>query len=94
MGRVGPRTKHIDVRHHHLRHQLQEETLTLHFVKSEDNVSDIMTKNCPEKTFLRHSNRLLDGTVESWREDVSEDDTDAEQTDSSQRTSKSDRKSE
>ena len=91
---VGPRTKHIDVRHHHLRHQLQEETLTLHFVKSEDNVSDIMTKNCPEKTFLRHSNRLLDGTVESWREDVSEDDTDAGQTDSSQRTSESDRKSE
>ena len=68
---VGPRTKHINVRHHHIRQQVADGMLDVRFIKSEQNISDIMTKNCPEKTFQHHCQNLLDGNIESWREDDS-----------------------
>ena len=88
---VGPRTKHIDVRHHHIRQQLADRTLNLRFIKSEDNISDIMTKNCPEQTFKRHCEDLLNGTIDSWREDVSEDDNDEVRTEHSNESSEPER---
>ena len=80
---VGARTKHIDVRHHYLRAQLEEKTLEVKFVNSENNVSDIMTKNCAEKVFTRHANNILNGTIESWREDDDGSQPDEERTDGS-----------
>ena len=80
---VGARTKHIDVRHHYLRAQLEEKTLEVKFVNSENNVSDIMTKNCAKKVFTRHANNILNGTIESWREDDDGSQPDEERTDGS-----------
>ena len=68
---VGPRTKHIDMRHHHIRQQVADGMLDVRFIKSEQNISDTMTKNCPEKIFQRHCQNLLNGEIESWREDDS-----------------------
>ena len=48
-------------------------------MKSENNVSDLMTKNCTEQIFQCLCQDLLNGTLISWREDVSEDVVDDEQ---------------
>ena len=38
------RTKHIDLRHHWLREQVAKGTMRLHYVATEENSADIMTK--------------------------------------------------
>ena len=45
---VGARTKHIDVRHQFIRGPLQDKTLEISFIRSENNYADIMTKNVLE----------------------------------------------
>ena len=67
---VGPRTKHIDVRHHFIRGLIKQGTLKVRFIRSEYNPSDIMTKNAPAVIFGKHSEAILTGTIERWREDV------------------------
>ena len=73
---VGARTKHIDVRHHFIRGQIKMKTLKVKFIRSEDNPSDIMTKNTPAGIFARHAESILTGSVERWREDVNDSDED------------------
>ena len=46
---VGNRTKHIDVRYHHIREMYKEGRLQVRFVRSENNYADLMTKNVTEK---------------------------------------------
>ena len=38
------------------------------FVRSEDNESDICTKNTPEKLLKGHAQHIRNGTMKSWRE--------------------------
>ena len=40
-----PNTKHIDIRAHFVRSFVMDEEVTIDFVKSAENTSDIMTKN-------------------------------------------------
>ena len=42
---VSERTKHIDIRAHFVRSFAMDEVVTIDFVKSAENTSDIMTKN-------------------------------------------------
>ena len=39
------RTKHIDIRAHFLREYIEDGTLKVIFIRSEDNDADILTKN-------------------------------------------------
>jgi hypothetical protein len=48
------RTKHMDIRFHFVREQIEEGNLEIRFVRSEDNVADIFTKNTSRATFNRH----------------------------------------
>ena len=64
---VGARTKHIDVRHHFLREQWQISFL-VKFVRSEDNESDILTKNTVEKILKGHAENIRNGTPMAWRD--------------------------
>ena len=61
---VGQRTKHIDMRTHFVREYIEDDILKLVFVRSEDNDSDIFTKNTTEDLFLKHSNKMM-GDVET-----------------------------
>lgn len=45
------KSKHIDVRHHFIRQHVEEGTLKLEYVKSKENLADIMTKGLPGPTF-------------------------------------------
>ena len=67
---VGPRTKHVDTRHHFLRQMVSKRDLDTQYVRTELNTSDVLTKNLSEKDHLRHSATLRNGKLGSWREDV------------------------
>jgi hypothetical protein len=67
---VGSRTKHISVRYHFMRNEVTADKVIVIFVPSEENESDILTKNVIEKLFQYHSAQLLHGTLRHWREDV------------------------
>ena len=45
------RTKHIEIRHHILRDNVQKGNILLEKVASEDNVADILTKPLKRETF-------------------------------------------
>jgi hypothetical protein len=60
---VGQRTKHIDIRHHFLRDLWKSGQIEVVYVKSEDNIADLLTKNVPEATFERLAHGLLSGSI-------------------------------
>ena len=49
------RTKHIDARYHFIREYIVDGMVEIVFVPSEENGSDIFTKNVPKETYERHS---------------------------------------
>jgi hypothetical protein len=68
---VGMRTKHIDVRYHFLRDKVEDGSICFVYVRSENNPSDLCTKNVKQQIHDRHANNILNGTIDCWnREDV------------------------
>ena len=51
----GKRSKHIEVRYHHIREKISDGSVEIIFVKSEENIADGFTKNLPEELFQKHS---------------------------------------
>ena len=70
---VSQRTKHIDIRQHFLRNLVEEKRLDIRFVRSEDNSSDITTKNTPQDLHEKHTTKLKQGRLDCWKEDVKTD---------------------
>ena len=68
--KTGSRTKHIAVRYLYGRELFQNGHAVPYFVRSEDNVSDGLTKNQPEKLFSVHHEILMNGHLPFCREDV------------------------
>ncbi len=62
---ISARTKHIDIRWHFIRELYDRKIVTVKFVRSEDNPSDICTKNTPEKLQLKHANDMRNGTLDA-----------------------------
>jgi hypothetical protein len=60
---IGARTKHIDVKYHHVKDMLEDGELELRFVRSEHNFADLMTKNVREAIHTTLSVPLMDGTM-------------------------------
>ena len=52
------KTKHIDVRFHYLQELVDQGMIKLNFVRLEENVADIFTKNLSASLFDEHSKRL------------------------------------
>ena len=59
------RTKHIDIRYHFIRELIEDGTITIVFVRSEDNASDIFTKNVTRATFNRHIGKFVCDVTQS-----------------------------
>ena len=53
------RTKHVDTRYHWIRQFVDDEIVDVKYIKSENNVADICTKNLQPKLFEKHSNELI-----------------------------------
>jgi hypothetical protein len=70
---VSSRTKHIDIRHHFMRELQDKKAIDVRFKRSEDNSSDIMTKNATRDIHEKHTNKIINGTLDFWKEDVKQD---------------------
>jgi hypothetical protein len=55
---VGQRKKHIDIRTHFVRKNIEDDILKLIFIRSEDNDTDIFTKNTTEDLYV--SNKMVE----------------------------------
>ena len=51
--------KHIDTRFHWIKQYVDENKVKVNYVKSEDNVADILTKNLQPRLFEKHANKLV-----------------------------------
>ncbi|KAL7563774.1 hypothetical protein ACA910_020458 [Epithemia clementina (nom. ined.)] len=65
-------TKHIDVRTHYVREYIEDGTIKTIFVKSEDNIADIETKNLPTKLQEKHAPKLICEKEEVMKEKENE----------------------
>ena len=52
------RTKHIEIRHHFLRDHAQKGDITLEFVRTKDQLADILTKPLNEEQFVNFRMQL------------------------------------
>ena len=51
--------KHIDSRFHWIKQYFDENKVKVNYVKSENNVADILTKNLQPRLFEKHANKLV-----------------------------------
>ncbi len=56
---TSPRTKHIDLRYRFITEYIEDGFIKIYFVKSEENKSDILTKNTNGETFNRLEGELV-----------------------------------
>ena len=58
------RTKHIDIRHHFLRDHVQNGDISLEFVYTNNQLTDIFTKPLNEErlNFIKHDLGMIDGS--------------------------------
>ena len=53
------KTKHIDTRYHWIKQYVDKDKVRVNYIKSEENVADILTKNLNPKLFEKHANKLV-----------------------------------
>ena len=63
MQKTSPRTKHVDIKAHFVLDYVSDGIVQIVFVKSENNDSDIWTKNTDRKTYVKHRGKFM-GTRE------------------------------
>jgi hypothetical protein len=63
---TGQRTKHIDIRAHHVQNLITDGVIKTKFVRTDDNTADIFTKNTSETLFVKHSDKLSEDLEELY----------------------------
>ena len=58
-GRITPRSKHIDVKHHFLQELVEEGYLTIHYAKTTRMCADLLTKNLGSRILSMHNNTVM-----------------------------------
>lgn len=53
------RTKHMDVRFHYIREKIQDKTVRLKYIPTEDNTADILTKPLERNKFCKHRTTFM-----------------------------------
>ena len=53
------KTKHIDTRHHFIRQAVQKGYIKLQYIKTNDNIADVLTKFTKKSTFEAQTQKLL-----------------------------------
>jgi len=57
--KISRRTKHVDTRTHFVRNYVENGTIKIIFVRSEDNDADVFTKNTSENTYDKHTREFM-----------------------------------
>jgi hypothetical protein len=52
--KMRPRTKHINVKYHHFREYIEREDISIHYIPTEDQPADMMTKPLNESLVAKH----------------------------------------
>ena len=58
--KTGGRTKHIDVKYHYVWEFVRDRVIQIIFVRSENNHSDVFTKNTSQKTYEVQSGNFME----------------------------------
>lgn len=56
--RINPKTKHIDVKYHHLRDLIENEIIKFEYCESKQMIADILTKPLPRIVFEGHRSAM------------------------------------
>lgn len=67
------RTKHIDIRYHFIRQHVENGTIQIELIKSEDNTADVFTKNLGHKSFWKHIYKLMEWNYNDDDNDIDND---------------------
>ena len=62
--KISQRTKHIDTKYRYVGEYVEQGVVEIVFVRSEDNIADIFTKNISLEIFKRHASRFLNEATE------------------------------
>jgi hypothetical protein len=57
--KMRPRTKHINVKYHHFREYIEREDITIHYIPTEDQPADMMTKPLSENLLSKHRHMVM-----------------------------------
>ncbi len=57
--KMRPRTRHINIKYHHLRNKVLDGTISIHPVSTEDMLADILTKICNEETHTKLQKQMM-----------------------------------
>jgi hypothetical protein len=57
--KMRPRTKHLNIKYHHFRDQVARGRISIHFVPTEDQIADMLTKPVSEELLVRFRQRLM-----------------------------------
>ena len=57
--KMRPRTKHINIKYHHFRKHVQDGTITVQHISTEEQIADIFTKPLSEKLFKKHRQSIM-----------------------------------
>jgi hypothetical protein len=63
----GVRTRHIDTRYDYVRENLEEGIISIEFVKSMENDSDVFTKNVSQEIYDKHVTKFLGVHAEEYK---------------------------
>jgi len=56
---INPRSKHIDIKYHHIRDLVNKKIIKLEYIKSKDNLADCFTKYLNNTLMNKFRNTLL-----------------------------------
>jgi hypothetical protein len=48
-----PRTKHLNIKYYHFREEVSKGTISIHHMRTEEQIADILTKPLPEASFRK-----------------------------------------
>ena len=52
------RTKHIELDYHFIQEQVQQHNIQVHFISSDDQIANILTKPLGQHLFVKHRDKL------------------------------------
>jgi hypothetical protein len=58
--KMRPRTKHLNIKYHHLREEVKKGTISIYHTRTEGQIADIFTKPLPEQPFMNFREKMME----------------------------------
>ena len=60
---VSQRTKHINIKWHHIQDMIKDGDLDVKYIRSNDNPADVMMENSKEVLYVKHAASMKNGVL-------------------------------